>query len=306
MPGRVLSGEADEGTEEVGEAQHRQAVGLAEIETDRAGVHAHHRHMHVAGKGHEDRRRQQQPRPHGEPAARGVGEATAGGVARAAQDEPDHHHRPFDVGDLGKAGVGGEGDAERQGDPAAYIGGAAAVDAFDSEEHQRKERHRVGAGASVPGERAVEREQQAPDRCHRRPETQLPQEQPRPQPGSALEQQVEEELSLRQCQEQGRRVEGARLHSGGQRRAESLEGVPPGDHEVQPVERRPMTERLRGVADVGVDRPLAGEEAGLCHRARTAERDERVDVDDPEDRENVGGEDPEHDERRPGCPSQHG
>ena len=116
-----------------------------------------------------------------------------------------------------------------------------------------------------------------------------------------LEQHPLVELAVAQQRQQRRREQRRGLHVPGQRRPGRLIGVPPRPAQVEPVQDRPVRQRLRDEPVVGVDRRLAGQRPGDEGADQAAARPERIGVEDPEDVREVREHDRGHDDQqRPG------
>ncbi|OYV86962.1 MAG: hypothetical protein B7Z64_02430 [Acidiphilium sp. 21-68-69] len=73
--------------------------------------------------------------------------------------------------------------------------------------------------------------------------------------------------------------EGLRLDFTGERQADAVIGIPPGQAQVQPVFRGEMAEGLGGPADIGIADRLAVDQAGDAAGRGTGGRPDRVQAD---------------------------
>ena len=264
-----------------------------------SGMFAERRLDDVVERGNEERRAQQRP---GDRTARdlaGKRPHALAAEAAATPREPADAQESADVGDLRKARVERPRAGHRDQPPAAAPAGEArCVGELDAEQQRRQQRNRVDRGVRQPGEGAVEGEGDRSRSAHPPAEREPSQQQIRREPRDQLEQHVLVELAVgKECQ-QRRREQGRRLHLPRERRTGPLVRVPPGQPQVNEVERSAVTERLRREAVVGIDRPFAGQPSGRHAAHELAARPERVRIRGPEQRRCVG------DDHR-GCHRQH-
>src|SRR5664279_3933339 len=149
-------------------------------------------------------------------------------------------------------------------------------------------------GVGKPGVRPAEAERHPGCRGERTAHAQSPDEEVGGPSGGCFEHQLEQEQALVEGEQNGQREERTALHLTGQRRPDPLEGVPPRDVLVEPVEGGQVAEGLGGVPGVGVDVGKAGQPA-RGGRRQVGVDDERVGGDDVQQHGEVGRQDGEED-----------
>ena len=249
----------------------------------------------VGDEGHEERRRQRHP---GDAARRHLAHHRPPAPATGA-DHPEHGPQadegPVDGRRLGEAGQDRERDRHRQEAPSAPPPlGCRRQGPFHPEQRQRQDRHRPDGRVGQPGVGTAQPEGHPGGGGEGASDPQ-PTDQGVGRPaGDQFEGDLEEQQAVVEHQEQRQGEEGTALHLAGQRGADALEGVPPRDVAVQPVEGGQVAECLGGVAGVRVDVGVAGEATGRPRAERGVDV-QRVGRDQVEERRGVGHQDGDED-----------
>ncbi len=258
----------------------------------RAGVTGQVGVAEVVGHREQDRGRQQHAGDGAEPDPGRVAAQVGARHAAGAPGDPHDGEQQVGVGDLGETRVGGERHRRRDQPPApAPPRRGRVARPLDPEQQHRQERQRVDGRVGEPRELAVERERDRPGDRGRAPDADAPQQAVGADPGDQLQQHVLVELAVGEHHEQRRREQRRGLGLAEQRHPGALVWVPPGPVQVHEVERGEMADRLRVEPVARVDRRPAPEQPGRERLAQLRAADERVQVDEPDERGQVRQDD---------------